>query len=207
MNEQRIKPSRIYYLLAAGIVVLGGGISACSLIAVFAHVLQPGQSVIVPGEGDVQLEQAGRYTVCYEYRSVIGGTIRCTPEDPPPLQCALTSQSNGREIPVKPLDMGYRYTRGASEGVGVWSFNIDKPGNYKLVARYPQGVEGPEEVVLTVVKGFPWRRVFWFVISVPLVIACFGAGVVIFIVTLVRRSASKGFSHRERIAVPPPPPH
>ena len=114
-----------------------------------------------------------------------------TPEEFPGLECRLVSKDAGQEIPLECMFGSYNYTIGQRAGTGVWNFQVDQPGTYELQAWYPEGVEGPQELVLVVDKGFPWRIIVAGVVSALLLFICFCSAVVIFLVTLLKRISSK----------------
>lgn len=192
MNKSDIKPSRLYYILAAVVLLIGIALPAWAMVSLLGGVLKPPIStIIVPGEGEVLLEKAGKYVICYEHRSVINGKVYVGPEAPPGLECRLVSKATGQEVSLKATFGSYSYTHGSREGVAVWDINVNQPGTYELSAWYPEGVEGPEEVVLVVNEDFPWRGMVGMFVSVPLAIICFCGAAAIFLVTLLKRISSK----------------
>ena len=88
------------------ILIVGPAVSSAVLFSsVFSNVgnmavreLQSTQ-VIVPGSGDITLQQTGKYTIFYEYRSVVGNRIYSTGENIPGIIVNITSKDTGDELP------------------------------------------------------------------------------------------------------------
>ena len=53
----------------------------------------------MPGSGDITLQQTGKYTIFYEYRSVVGNRIYSTGENIPGIIVNITSKDTGDELP------------------------------------------------------------------------------------------------------------
>jgi hypothetical protein len=165
MIEESIQPGRGMYLLAALILVFG-----CMLGGVLLYMgwrdLQklrweppaPGDitydltQVVVPGEHDLELDEAGLYTIYYEYNSVVDGVEYATGEQFPGLECTLTGL-RGSSIELAPFPGSNTYTFDNLEGIAIWTFTIALPGTYTLDCRYPPGTQEPH-VVLAVGIGF-----------------------------------------------------
>ena len=127
MVEGKLKPSLWYYGL--GCLVLLIGFAAAGFCA-FSTVLGVGselQQVVVPGEHELTLSEAGTYTVFHEYRSVVGDKVYSTASAGlPGLECALRSQETDEVIPVSQPSGSGGYTLGSKYGVAVLSFRIDR---------------------------------------------------------------------------------
>ena len=109
--------------------------------------------VVVPVEEDITFPETGKYTIFYEYQSVVGDRLYFAGESLSGLQCTLASKVTGRRIALcRPLTRS-TYSLGGRKGVSVLEFTIDQPGIYEFSASYPEEQEGPE-VVLTMGKGF-----------------------------------------------------
>ena len=193
MSERNTKPSWSWYALAAALCLAGAGVTAWPLMAVVDLVSGGGkQRVVVPGKGRGELPEAGTYCISYEYASVVDGRRFTTPHALRGLSCKMVQVQTGREVSIGNLRGSYTYDFPAASGYGVWQFDVDRPGAYELSAWYPEGQTGPKEVVLAVGEGFPWRMLISVFVAVPITMVCFGASLVVFLVTLVRRRARQG---------------
>lgn len=91
----------------------------------------------MPSRSDITLSQTGKYTIFYEYRSVVGNRVYSTGQDIPSIQINLVSRDVGSEIPLSNTSMNSTYTVGSRSGIGLFDFTVDKPGIYELSASYP----------------------------------------------------------------------
>lgn len=204
-----IRPSWLYYPLAAVLLAAGIGILVRGAYSFVRSVAGPRTRIVVPGSGEVTFDRAGEYTVSYEHRSVVGGRTFNTPTDMPPLTCTLVEASSGREIHLTPVAGSFTYAVGHTAGVAVYNARIDSPGTYRLSASYPPGGTGPENVVLAVGDPFSVGTFGGFFMSIPLCFLFSAGAIALFVVTLVRRILCK-----KRLAqppgatssMPPPPP-
>jgi hypothetical protein len=147
MSNQKIKPSRWYYGLAALLPVLGCLITTAIIYQRFPNL--PGAletidihnmtQVIVPGSADITFPKKGAYAVYYEFRSLVDGVQYINAKTPPPLICSLTSKTTGKEVGVTPEYIeGNTYSTKDRERVGVHilSISMAKPGTYTFSCHY-----------------------------------------------------------------------
>jgi len=152
-SNQNIKPSRWYYGLAIVVFIIGGSLFTLFLFNSLSGLTGALTQVVVPVKSDITFPETGKYTIFYEYQSVVGNRLYFTGESLSGLQCTLTSKVTGYRIALsRPLTRS-TYSLGGRKGVSVLEFNIDQPGIYEFSASYPGGHEGPE-VVLAMGQGF-----------------------------------------------------
>jgi len=158
MSENKIKPTRWYYVLAIFLPIF-----TClgTAFVVYLNVPElPGAldamgvknltQVVVPGSADVAFPQKGAYAVYYEYRSVIDGISYARNEYPPIMICQLTSKDTGRNIRLEPSQVeGNVYTTHNPTRAGVMykQISIDQPGIYTFSCQYPDGSVIPRSVM------------------------------------------------------------
>jgi hypothetical protein len=200
-TEKKIKPSRWFYVI--GIIVLIGGPTISSAF-LFSTVVSnignmtevPSMQVVVPGRGDITLSQTGKYTVFYEYQSMVGNRIYSTGEHIPGIQVNLVSKDTGTEIPLSSASMNSTYTIGGRSGIGLFDFTIDKPGMYELSASYPAAQEQQEEqrpeIVLAVIHSSVMEKIFGSIMgtvagALAIVIVPFAVGIAIIVITFLKR--------------------
>ena len=153
MSNQNIKPSRWYYGLAIVVFIIGGSLFTLFLFNSLSGLTGALTQVVVPVKSDITFPETGKYTIFYEYQSVVGNRLYFTGENLSGLQCTLTSKVTGYRIALsRPLTRS-TYSLGGRKGVSVLEFNIDQPGIYEFSASYPGGHDGPE-VVLAMGQGF-----------------------------------------------------
>jgi len=167
MNNQKTKPSRWYYGLAALLPVLGCLITTAIIYQGFPNL--PGTletidvhnmtQVIVPGSTDITFPKKGAYAVYYEYRSLVDGVQSINSKTPPPLICSLTSKVTGKEVGVSPeYIQGNTYSTKDRERVGVHilSISMTEPGTYTFSCHYPAKGTAPK-VVLAIGPNIVWE--------------------------------------------------
>jgi len=155
----------------------------------------PSIQVVVPGSSDITLSQPGKYTVFYEYQTMVGNRIYSTGEDIPGIQVNLVSKESGDEIPLSSASVNRTYTIGSRSGIGLFDFAIDQPGTYELSSSYPadQGQqEQSPEIVLAVIHGSAVEKLFGSIMgtvagALAIVFIPFVAGVAIIIITFIKR--------------------
>jgi hypothetical protein len=153
MSNQNIKPSRWYYGLATVVFLIGVSLFAFFLFHSLSGLTEALTQVVVPIKSDITFPEAGKYTIFYEYQTVVGNRLYFTGERLSGLQCTLTRKVTGHRIALSRPSARSTYSLGGRKGVSVLEFNIDQPGIYEFSASYPEGEEGPE-VVLAMGHGF-----------------------------------------------------
>jgi hypothetical protein len=133
--------NRLAYALAAlifGVSLIGYTIAGVSFTQMTGVRLQEiGDAVTamprvpVPGQSDIQLPEAGEYTIFYEAPSGQTGS------EPPELQIEMKAEDGG-VVQIHPTEQRISYEFDRS-GVSVHQFQVSRPGRYQVVARYPEG--------------------------------------------------------------------
>jgi hypothetical protein len=167
MKDQKTKPNSWYYVLALFTLVVGCMIAAIilsrgtrGLNASIKDLYDMNRftQIIVPGSKSLSLSRTGAYAIYYEYHSIVDGAEYISSEEPPELECLLTSEFADREIPVVPDYVEtnrYSKFRGR-EGVLIMSTTIDEPGGYTFSCRYPDGRDEPK-IVVTAGHNIEWE--------------------------------------------------
>lgn len=152
----KIKPSRWFYVLGIIIFIIGCVLSGLYAFSSLGNLLtEPPIQVVAPGVSDIELSETGKFTIFYEYRSVVGNRVFATGEDLPGIRVSLVSKDTGLNIPLSRTTMSSTYSIGGRSGIGLFDFSIDKPGTFELAAFYPSGKQtNPKNIVLAVMHGF-----------------------------------------------------
>jgi hypothetical protein len=190
MDDQRIRPSRWYYVCAGVVFVAGWVLMALLLIKYLSGMGAKLQQVVVPGEAEITLREPGEYTIFYEYQSVVGNRVYSTEENLSGLECELVSKAKNSRIALSPSSMNSTYELGGRAGKSVFEFRIIQPGVYELSAGYPEGQPGPK-VVLAVGKDFTVRILMSIFGGLALVFGSSGIAVAVVLVTLIKRGKAK----------------
>lgn len=185
METEVVRPSKWLYIVSLSIFVIG--------IVLFCNVLITGikssvntinNQVIVPGTNTVELKEPGKYTIFFEYRSVIDGRV-FESESINGLMCTLKKIDSGEFIELKNSSVNSTYSVNGREGKSIFSFNIDEAGNYELDAWYETG--NGSESVLVIGKGFGTEIIRTIILCVVILFASIGTSITIFIVTYRKR--------------------
>ena len=139
-------PSRWHYGIGVAVWIVGFVIFAVFLATLITGIL-PQIQVVVPGTHEIHLEEPGKYTVFYEYRSVIDSKVYSTGESLSGMWATLKSKEDSREVVLSRPSGSSTYETGGRAGVSVLEFEIDEPGTYIFAANYSDGVSGPDVVL------------------------------------------------------------
>jgi len=138
-------PSRGHYGIGCAVVIVGIVLFVVFLLTQISGGL-PQIQVVVPGTHEIYLAKPGRYTVFYEYRSVVDNEIYATGESMSGMSAMLKSKDDSREVTLSKPSGSSTYEAGGRAGVSVLEFEIEEPGTYIFAADYRSGVSGPEVV-------------------------------------------------------------
>jgi hypothetical protein len=185
-------PSRKGYVFAAA--VLAAGVVGFALVLFLGLSGLSMQRVVVPGSAELTMEEAGRYTIYHESRSVVDGRVYDV-TDVSGLTVEIVSAETGESVPLDSPGANTTYELRGRSGRGVLTFEVDRPGAYRLSAEYPAG--GGPETVLAVGKGIGTRIAMTVFGAIAIGIGSFLLAVAIGVVTFVRRRRAR------RRAVPP----
>ncbi len=143
-------PSRWHYVIGIAVLVVGFAVFGVFLFTRITS-LAPDIQVVVPGTHEIYLEDSGKYTVFYEYRSVVDNRIYSTGESLSGLSVTLKSKRDSREVAMSTPSGTTTYEIGGRAGVSVLKFEVAEPGTYILGADYVGGASGPD-IVLAIGK-------------------------------------------------------
>jgi hypothetical protein len=177
--EKSEAPSRIMYVWALGIIVLGTVLFA---VLLFSSLVGEDTRVMVPGSTEITFEESGTYTVYHEYRTMIDGQLYATDPSVSGLFVALTEETSGREIDITSPSFTGSYTINGREGVSVFTFTIDEPGQYELHGWYEGNEQGPD--VVLAIKSSMMQDV---IIAIGIFLVCNIVGIFLFVRTFLKR--------------------
>lgn len=189
METEVIKPSKIFYVVSGVILVIGIILFVIILISgISSSVDKINNQVIVPGTKTIELKETGKYSIYFEYRSVIDGKVFET-NNISGLMCTLRNTETNEFIKLDNASVNSNYSVNGREGKSIFEFAINETGKYELKAWYETG-DG-QEAVLAIGKGFGIALVRTIVASIGTLFVSFGLSFVIFIVTFVKRKKAK----------------
>ncbi len=145
--QQKVRPGRAGYVIAALIFLLGGAASGFVLYDGIRGLTKGLVRATGPGSSPVTLDRSGTWTVFYEHQTVLDdGRAVVLTDTPSPLLVTLVS-SDGNEIPMDSSTGEFSYSTGERAGRSIGSFGVDEAGDYTLEIDYPRDL-GPPQVVL-----------------------------------------------------------
>ena len=167
-------------IVTAGLLIFGWTIFS-SISGIGEELIQ----VIAPGTMDLDLEEAGDYTIFYENVSFFENRLYSTGETfPSGLEINIVDLSSGERVDLQPPMGSSTYSIGGRSGRSIATFKVDHPGTYRMTTQYSPGSEGPE-VVLAVGHEFMMKIISAILISFA---AFFGSIVVAALVFVSSRS-------------------
>jgi hypothetical protein len=190
MNNQNIKPGRWYYGLAIVFFIIGESLFIFFLLGSLNGLTETLTQVVVPVKSEIMHPEAGKYTIFYEYQSVVGNRLYFTGESLSGLHCTITSKMRGSRITLSRPRTRSTYSFGGRKGVSVLEFKIDQPGMYEFSASYPKGQEGPE-VVLAMGRGFMKKLIGTILGGLAIFFGSGAIPIAIVVVTLLKRQKAK----------------
>ena len=144
--EKVIKaPSRSHYVIGITVLMVGLVLFAI-LLRTPRKAIPPEIQIVVPGSSDLYLPEAGKYTIFYEYLSIIDGKTYSTGESLSPMLAGLQSRQYYKIFELSTPSRIRRYKVGGRAGVSVFEFEIESPGNYLFFTEYEGDVSGPDVV-------------------------------------------------------------
>lgn len=165
--EHYYKPSRMWYALAAVLMLLSLGVFVGTLVAKSAAINgritnMPRFVGPNPGGSVVELTEPGQFIVYHENLGTLDGRSFDTPRRQvwptfasPAMTCEVVDLATGKPVELrlpghtdKPKDkrevnsdLVPAYDTAGRQGHGVWVFDVDRPGRYRVTLAYVPEVE------------------------------------------------------------------
>jgi hypothetical protein len=150
--EERLAPSRLWYVLAVA-AALGGFIAMGAFLLVRIPEISSGtHRVLVPGNEEITLAGPGKYTIFHENRSMLNGQV-FNSSSIAGLRVSLTSVETGAQVLLGPTSMNSTYSYGSRRGYSILGFKIEKAGRYRIATAFDDGQNTPR-TVLAISKDF-----------------------------------------------------
>jgi hypothetical protein len=178
------RPSAIWYAIGA-LIIIGGMVGA---IVGAVHDVSGLESKFtrfaVPGSVDLRIAQPGPYVLYYEHRSVVDGEIFQTPAVTD-IKCTVTSRG-GESVAINPTVFTTSYAFGGREGTALAEFSVPTAGTYVITCAYPSG-KGTR-IALAIAPSVGGEALASLFKWAALALGSLGLGLVVLIVTVVRRA-------------------
>jgi hypothetical protein len=167
MTDSDISPSRWYYGFSILVLIVGFSIFGWWLFSSISNIAGGLIQVVTPGIADLNLQEAGEYTIFYENQSFVNGIYYSTSENIVGLQIEIVEKSTGNRLATYPPPGSFTYSFGSRSGRSILAFQISHPGRYQLNTFYSVDHQGPQ-VVLAIGRGLMERIASTVVVSVVL---------------------------------------
>jgi hypothetical protein len=182
-------PSRLWYGVAVLILAAGWVAMAALLMVRIGGIADGMMRVVVPGEAELRLNQAGTYTIFHEHRSTLDGRVYDTP-GVDGLNVTVRAVSSGRLLELQHGADG-SYTFGGSAGRSLFDFVVSEPGAYRIAAVYADGRKEPQ-AVLAVGRGFIGDLLITILGAIAFAVGGTGGAIVVAILVARRRAKAVG---------------
>jgi hypothetical protein len=196
MIDRKIAPGSWLYGLAA-IIVIAGIAGFCILLFSSISGMTKGLTqIVVPGQGPVDIEKAGTYTIFYEYQSVIRNKVYSTDEGLSGLECSLMQQESGKTVALTPVTTSSTYSAGGRSGRALFTFSADRAGIYVVSATYAPGEAGPD-VVLAVGPDITMKLIGTVFGAIAIMFVSIILAIIIVIMTFLKRRKTRQEIHHQ----------
>lgn len=189
MQQQKIRPGKVWYVVAGLILVIG---IALFIFFVVGAIKSATDSIITrvtaPGTESIEIDKAGKYTIYFEYDSVLDGKVYHT-NDISDMYFTLTNKSTGEHIDLDNSAVNASYSLNGRSGKSIFEFEVDEPGEYILKTEYD--TENGENAVLAVGHPFVTQMVLQIFLAIGSMFVATIVPIGIFVITLIRRGKSK----------------
>lgn len=143
------RPSRWQYFTGIAVVLITSAL-AIALLFVGLFSMIPDERFVVPGTHEVELNNAGQYTIFWEYQSYIDGVVYASSSFDGLLIHLYKDDSS--EVKLSNPTGNSEYSANGKAGISIIEFEIDEPGIYTLVSYYDE--EGSDNNVVLAISQY-----------------------------------------------------
>jgi hypothetical protein len=206
-SKSDIRPKRAWYWIATAIIVLGASGAIGWFVATAVYLVGAPDSyahVAVPGEGSIQIKDAGQYTIYGETtRTYVSSSSFSRP-------LVTIADASGSSVDISPTYSSSfgssSYSNDGLHGYPIGTFRVDRPGAYQVTVKDPLGAAtsptpgsstrttiatDPAVTRIAVGRDETARALRGFLGSTALGVVAFIVGAIMLIVTGVKRSRSR----------------
>lgn len=188
--KDNIRPSKGFYFLGAIVIIIGVILFVTQLVSTIKSYSSNSHRLVAPGISEVKLEEAGTYTIFYEYRSSFEGKIYSTyNSDISALGSVLYYKNTEKVIELTEPKMNSTFNFSGREGVSVFEFILDEPATIVIESEYLEG-SGPE-IVLNISKNMVLGLFAGIGKSLLILFGTTSVGVGIIVITAIKRNKAK----------------
>jgi hypothetical protein len=200
MNRNDVSPGIWYYGLAVLIIVIGFAAFAGFMYQGISNTQNDLVQMKAPGTVKLNLSEAGEYTIFYENRSFLNGSIYNTSEEVPNLHVSLKEMATGNDLAVHASEERLTYSLGERSGRSIMAFEVIRPGIYQVNASY-SGSER-EVVVLAIGKEIAEGMLSSIIFSIAAMVSSIAlAAIIVYTTYRKRKTAFSKIEEEERMMI------
>lgn len=197
MSEAPPMPGRKWYGVA-GLVGLAGTVGFAVFLWTSLSGFGDGMAQMkAPGSAEFTFQEPGAYTVFHEFESVFEGAYFSSPAAVSGLYLTVKPDGGGAAVTLRSPGVNASYNAGGRSGIAIFEFDITRPGDYRIDARYNNGT-GQPVVILAVGHDFTGGLVRLILTGLAIMFGGLGGAGAITIITYLKReralSAQEGTS-------------
>jgi len=140
------KPSRLYYVLGAVIILFGFVQAAWATLSASTERFTEMARLSVPGNKVIPLT-VDQYQLFFEIRSTIGDRIVISTAEPSNIDCSLHDVRSTANVPLSSLSLPIEYDLSGYKGRSLGSFDIAQVGMYQLSCSHIEAAGNPVAIV------------------------------------------------------------
>lgn len=134
--------------LAALVVLAGLFIFGWTIFSAISEIGDGLTRIEAPGTSELNLQEVGDYTIYYENRSFLDGRFYSAGEGVPPgLVIEVVDLSTGEGVDLRPPAGEVTYDFAGRSGRSIATFEVQRPGTFRIDSVYPAGSEGPKAIL------------------------------------------------------------
>jgi hypothetical protein len=134
--------------LAALVVLAGLFVFGWTIFSAISEIGDGLTQIEAPGTPELNLQEVGDYTIFYENRSFVDGRFYSGGEGVPPgLVIEVVDLSTGEGVDLRPPAGEVTYGFAGRSGRSIATFEVRRPGTYRIESGYPAGSEGLNAVL------------------------------------------------------------
>ncbi|AET64058.1 hypothetical protein [Methanothrix harundinacea] len=134
--------------LAALVVLAGLFIFGWTIFSAISEIGDGLTRIEAPGTSELNLQEVGDYTIYYENRSFLDGRFYSAGEGVPPgLVIEVVDLTSGEGVDLRPPAGEVTYDFAGRSGRSIATFEVQRPGTFRIDSGYPAGSEGPKAVL------------------------------------------------------------
>lgn len=184
------EPSKGWYIVAVLLLLSGLYISYSIIKKEIGMLNNSFTRIIIPGESIVTFDKAQRYTLNYEYKSIVNGKEYVTDNEfPSGLNLRIIDLRTNQEINLFHTHE-MNYSTEDYKGKSLFSFTIPSEGRYKIVGSTTNGSD-LQNVVLSIDHGFIPRLLMMIFKALVISVGCGFAACLIALLTFLKRCDTK----------------